>query len=821
MKTKLITLFFIILSFVSYSNSISQDKTNSVLTNEYGDAAFNNQNSMYSSGSNNITDANLGGVGLTTVLKNNNSTSTNARAPQGSKRFNNCRYIIKGSEMSVLGTSPLLLTSIGWTWNNPIGAGAPTSQGVTTTGNLRIYIKDTLGTALNLSGTYIDTMGTGFTKVYDGIITIPSGFNEIDIDLPFGGPGTSPYTYTPGNGVIIIYVYKTTDAVLAAANTPTVSCSNSGGNIFTYQSTSLPGAIGSSSNFRPETRFGFPAASCDIRAVVNLYPYKDIEDCALTGPKARFQNVGTTTQTNISVTYRNNPFSPSTYYFSTKVIPSLDPGEYADITFDPLSTSIGFDYWIYSSAVCDANTANDRIEGSYTLAGNSSYGYSTLTPSTYYYANNTSCGSIAPSTPTFYWEDTTGSTSLVVNGVNAASGIFTGTLDDGYWSLGNILPSGDYFRFNGINYDSFFISTNGLIGLTQTNNSSKLDDNSTLSIPSTSAIQPGLFPMWKDFNLSDADVPENRISYKVSGSKLIFTYDKIPNYGAVLPTDYITFQVILETMPGPVVDGIIIYQYNDVLTGSLFIEKYKAYNLGSHTVGIQNAAGTAAISYRRWTGSSLVNAGPLFSSPIAVAFGGNNSALPVELASFISSVSGSNVTLNWSTVREVNNSGFEVERSDVNPQTPVDWKKVGYVSGNGTTNEMKNYSFTDRGLDQGKYNYRLKQIDYNGNFEYFNLANEVIVGSPEKFSLSQNYPNPFNPSTKINYDLPVDANVSLKVYDMTGKEIVTLVNEYKSAGYHTAEFNALNLSTGVYLYRISVHNGGQSFTSEKRMVLIK
>lgn len=195
--------------------------------------------------------------------------------------------------------------------------------------------------------------------------------------------------------------------------------------------------------------------------------------------------------------------------------------------------------------------------------------------------------------------------------------------------------------------------------------------------------------------------------------------------------------------------------------------------------------------------------------------------LPVEMSSFISTVSGSNVMLNWSTSLETNNAGFDIERSEVNGQTPVDWKKVGYVSGNGTTNEMKNYSFTDRGLDQGKYNYRLKQIDYNGNFEYFNLANEVIVGSPEKFSLSQNYPNPFNPSTKINYDLPVDANVSLKVYDMTGKEIVTLVNEYKSAGYHTAEFNALNLSTGVYLYRISVHNGGQSFTSEKRMVLIK
>ncbi|MBK6773574.1 MAG: T9SS type A sorting domain-containing protein [Ignavibacteria bacterium] len=195
--------------------------------------------------------------------------------------------------------------------------------------------------------------------------------------------------------------------------------------------------------------------------------------------------------------------------------------------------------------------------------------------------------------------------------------------------------------------------------------------------------------------------------------------------------------------------------------------------------------------------------------------------LPVELASFVSTVNGSNVMLNWSTTSEVNNAGFDIERSDVTEQTSGEWTKIGFVNGNGNSTEMKHFSFTDRGLSQGKYNYRLKQTDLNGNFAYYNLANEVIVGAPEKFSLSQNYPNPFNPSTKINYDLPFDANISLKVYDMTGKEVSKLESGYKTAGYYIVEFNASSLSTGLYVYRMTAESNGQSYASEKKMVLIK
>ncbi len=190
-----------------------------------------------------------------------------------------------------------------------------------------------------------------------------------------------------------------------------------------------------------------------------------------------------------------------------------------------------------------------------------------------------------------------------------------------------------------------------------------------------------------------------------------------------------------------------------------------------------------------------------------------NSLLPVELSSFVSSVSGRNVTLNWSTSAETNNSGFDIERSVLNGN----WTKVGNVSGNGTTTSSQSYTFTDRSLAAGTYSYRLKQIDFNGNYEYFELSNDVNIGVPDNFSLSQNYPNPFNPVTKINYDLPVDGNVNIKIFDISGKEVMTLVNENKPAGYYSVSFYGANLSSGVYFYTINTGN----FVSTKKMTLIK
>lgn len=186
---------------------------------------------------------------------------------------------------------------------------------------------------------------------------------------------------------------------------------------------------------------------------------------------------------------------------------------------------------------------------------------------------------------------------------------------------------------------------------------------------------------------------------------------------------------------------------------------------------------------------------------------------PVNLAALTSSVNGRSVVLKWSTSSELNNSGFEIERALVNS----DWKKIGFVSGNGTTNEPKEYSFTDKNLETGKYNYRLKQIDFNGNIEYFELPEAVTIGVPDRFFLEQNYPNPFNPVTTINYDLPTEGIVTLKVYDILGRDIKTIVNEMKTAGYHKVQFNAADIASGAYFYQLKAGE----FVAVKKFVVLK
>lgn len=190
-----------------------------------------------------------------------------------------------------------------------------------------------------------------------------------------------------------------------------------------------------------------------------------------------------------------------------------------------------------------------------------------------------------------------------------------------------------------------------------------------------------------------------------------------------------------------------------------------------------------------------------------------DASLPVELNSFTSTVSGNNVFLNWSTISEVNNSGFEVERS----QFMNEWIKIGFVNGARNSSVPMNYNFEERNLSTGRYSYRLKQIDYNGNFQYFNLQNDVVIGAPLKFVLFQNYPNPFNPNTKINFDIPSDGFVKISVYDVSGKEIKNLVNEFKSAGYYSVNFDGSGFSGGIYFTRLEAGNN----ISVQKMILVK
>lgn len=193
--------------------------------------------------------------------------------------------------------------------------------------------------------------------------------------------------------------------------------------------------------------------------------------------------------------------------------------------------------------------------------------------------------------------------------------------------------------------------------------------------------------------------------------------------------------------------------------------------------------------------------------------------IPVELSSFTGTVSNNKIVLNWVTSSELNNLGFEIQRKIVNRNS--DWEKIGFIKGFGTTTERTNYSFIDNKPINGTILYRLKQIDYDGSYKIYPSV-MVDYHVPDEFILNQNYPNPFNPSTKVSWQSPVAGHTSIKVYDVLGREVATLLDEYRDAGNYEIVFNITQLSrdelsSGVYFYKLTV---GEN-TKVKKMILNK
>jgi hypothetical protein len=191
--------------------------------------------------------------------------------------------------------------------------------------------------------------------------------------------------------------------------------------------------------------------------------------------------------------------------------------------------------------------------------------------------------------------------------------------------------------------------------------------------------------------------------------------------------------------------------------------------------------------------------------------------IPVELISFTANIFASSVTISWTTATEVNNLGFEVQRKLEN----AEWKRIGFVEGHGTSTEIQNYKYIDEisGIHARSLGYRLKQQNYDGSYEYSDAV-EVTNLAPTEYVLQQNYPNPFNPSTIIRYEIPDQGDnilVVLKLFDVLGNEVATLVNEEKDAGRYSVEFNASNLPSGIYFYRLRAG----SFTETKKMILLR
>ena len=346
------------------------------------------------------------------------------------------------------------------------------------------------------------------------------------------------------------------------------------------------------------------------------------------------------------------------------------------------------------------------------------------------------------------------------------------------WHFRNGLETTDVTAIGGSNDAAIRTRTNVIIA-------DVIANGGSTSHASTISIEPGIDPdefYIETLDTSGAPIAVNNIQLSITGSGILSTNTVNTGVNGLSP---------MVTVSGGVTNGDIISASAIVqITGGITYASLRPLTdpkqllvLGRTTTGLR----TAEISW---------------------------GALPVELSSFSAMVSNTSVDLSWKTLEEINNSGFEVERKNVESQS---WQKVGFVEGHGTTSISYIYNFTDRNLASGVYNYRLKQIDYNGNFEYHNLSSEVVIGTPVSFALSQNFPNPFNPETKINFQIPTDGFVSLKVFDNSGKEVATLVNQSMTAGFHTSNFNASTLSSGVYFYRLET----QGFVKVMKMALVK
>lgn len=470
-------------------------------------------------------------------------------------------------------------------------------------------------------------------------------------------------------------------------------------------------------------------------------------------------------------------------------------------TYDDVSATMGNTYYYVVQANYTDGTSGYSNEVSVT-ALNPNYG--TFATNSYKFSNSTINGNPAPNEkPAFEWIPTTDFTPIAA---------FTGSDDDGYFQVN--FP-GQFFKFFGTDYSSVYIGTNGYITFGAGNTA-----YSPVLLPSTGAPFNMIAAAFKDLYVQRTYTPSTNISYKINPDNVIISYENIYDISGADGTNYISFQIILYTNTvSPTLNSLFIINYNDDMSAAPLASNMIVTGA---SVGVNNGTGTAGYNYR-YSGTK----GPIFNgvgkSAGALALGMvdyNSGTLPVKLSAFTNSVSGRDVNLNWITESENNNSGFEIYRKN---RDDLSWTKISFVPAKGNNSGKSSYVFADRKLNTGKYEYKLKQIDNNGNYTYYLLEGYVEIGIPAKFNLSQNYPNPFNPVTKIDYDLPFDSKVKLIIFDMLGREVKNILNgDFNKAGYYTVDFNAANLSSGVYFYKISAAAVNKNeFTATKKMIVIK
>ncbi len=516
-----------------------------------------------------------------------------------------------------------------------------------------------------------------------------------------------------------------------------------------------------------------------------------------------------------SILIANNSVSNSTLDYSIQLLNNTFPQEALKVEF--------------SKIITNENKIDDSKDFPTILFGGSSRGQGG--PDAYGYKW---IDTDAPNGPAYVWNN------ISTTGIEATNWIATGTYnakDEGYSGPYNL---GFNFKYYGQNYSQVYISSNGHLMFTAPTGNTMTN----AQIPSSATPNGIICPFWDDLDGSS----QGNVYYKQDGNKFIVQFTNWQKYSS---TSSLTFQIVLYQ------SGKIEFYYN-TMTGTLT----------SATVGIENHTGTVGLQVvynaayvknnhairfsaePEWL-TSINNSGRIYAgNHVAVLLNfitadldsGNYSmdvkissndpqdsvivvpvkmrignVVPVELVSFNAISNNDNVEIKWTTATEKNNKGFEIERiSDNDLKGDVKWQKISFVNGNGTTVGLMNYNFVDKNLSPGKYNYRIRQIDYDGSFSLSNQV-EVEVLPPDRFQLMQNYPNPFNPSTTIKFSLPEISEIKLVVYNSLGQVIQTLLNTKLEGGYHQVNFDATGIASGVYYLRLIAGK----FNETKKMILIK
>ncbi|MBS1518904.1 MAG: T9SS type A sorting domain-containing protein [Bacteroidetes bacterium] len=370
------------------------------------------------------------------------------------------------------------------------------------------------------------------------------------------------------------------------------------------------------------------------------------------------------------------------------------------------------------------------------------------------------------------------------------SGLSFGTNPEYYLTAGNAVQTGA----NSLEFDIMMIHTNSSVSTFEYAGGQYFFDFN-LNISNGGALIYSILSS----DLPSALQPRNPVVYTTGGSmQLRLSINNIPNPGEGY--------IISSVLPGT------------KLARMRLSTNAETFSVQYFSLRWRNGPENPYTKIYAFVNSSLTEiTNPAFHNIDSI-----NHPLPVELTSFSSEIILNNVKLNWSTSHELNNSGFEIQRKRASDN---EYKMTGFVNGNGSTNEAENYSFTDRGLQSGTYHYRLKQFDYNGSYNYYDLNSEVIIGLPPDIALKQNYPNPFNPETRIDYETPYQGYVTLAIYNSSGKEIILERNKFVNPGYYTVSVNFNNirnaLSSGIYFYKLTLKNPEREFVKVKKMMYLK